>query len=1011
MDSSIGLSLPTGTLTLFLTDIEGSSQLWERHSEAMKEAISRHDRIIREAVESHRGAQPVEQGEGDSTLTAFQSPSDALACALQIQRQFASEPWPPLLTIRVRAALHTGEVELRDERRYWGPAINRCARLRAIGHGGQTLVSSVTHDLMADRLPAEVTFKDMGIHHLRDLATPEHVYQLCHPEIPEEFPPLLSLEAFPNNLPLQLKSFVPREREIEEIRQRIGENRLVTITGAGGSGKTRLALHVAAESFEQYPGGVWLVDLAPVTDPDLVLEAVAKAIRLPMVGGAAGAVRADPRTLIEKVIGYLRLRKTLLILDNCEHMLDACSDLSAELVQECPDLTILVTSREPLGVDGESTWRVPSMSIPGSKEPLPPETLGAFQAVRLFAERASAVRSDFAVTHENAPAIAEIVRRFDGIPLAIELAAARVNILSPAQIASMLGDQFRLLAGGSRKALERQQTMRASIDWSYKHLSEAEQTLLRRLSVFAGGASLEAIEVVCWDDLVAAPDVLDLLSHLVQKSLLEAVESRGRVRYRFLEMIRQYAGEKFNDSGESETIRTRQRDFFMHFADQAEREMRTGRDETPWLEAIASDYENIRAAFDWSVDRGEKEEALIIVSSLWRSVWAQWTIGEEVWAWLEAAFALEGEVSLEILGRAYLTRAYASALTGRSYEDRRISGEKGAEAFERAAAPSPLKALALVFIAVHTFDETRWRFFDAAVRAARELGEAGDVWAKALALALEGVAAVQRGDYSNGRRLLEAAQAEETHYGYLSQDSQSWLVLAAMAERDYQGARRYAESELEIWGKRGEQLRVADALHSMATVSLAEGRPEMAREELGQSLEILRSLGDAHGIAHATYSLGEVEEAGADLDAARKLYSESLEFSRKTGNIRVAVECLSGLSRLKRAEGNIREAVRLVAEAVRLERHQPASARRLAETLVDIDVHAAARLFGAYGALARGGYIAPNEAADYEVAMHRARESVGDADFSALLEEGAKLGLAQTLDDALEAADRISGTP
>lgn len=1003
------VSLQPGTLTILLTDIEGSSKPWELHPGPMKESVSRHDRIIQDAVEAHGGVQPAEQGEGDSTLTAFKKPSDALTCVLEIQKAFAKEPWQDPVRIRVRAALHTGELELRDERRYWGPTINRCARLRGIAHGGQTVISQATHALLKEWLGDDVFFKDMGVHHLKDLSSPEHVWQLCHPDLPAEFPPLLSLEISPNNLPLQLKSFVPRDREMEEVRKRIASSRLVTITGAGGSGKTRLALQAGAESIEQFPGGVWLVDLAPTTDPDVLIETVAKAVRVPVFGGSAGELQGDSRSIWGKVIDYLRVRHALLILDNCEHLLDACAKLAADLLQNCPDLRLLVTTREPLGIDGENAWRVPSLSTPSRGRMADPQTLTNFQSVQLFLERATAARSDFAITTENADAVAEICRRFDGIPLAIELAAARVNVLSPNQIAEMLGDQFRLLTGGSRSAVERQQTMRASIDWSYKELSSSEQVLLRRLSVFAGGATLEAAEGICSDAKLQPDEILDVLSQLVQKSLLETSEMHGRVRYRFLEMIRQYAREQLSVSEETEALRFRHRDFYLRMVEEAYLGMGAG-DETPWLHAISDDYENIRAAFEWSVDGREKEEALRIASSLWVFWWHR-AIRDEGWSWLQQAFALEGDASPEVLGKAYLARGYAGVLAGQSMEEKSLSGQRAVEFFESSGGPPSLdKLLALLLQGVETPGRDGLDILQRAAVEAHQLGDPGE----ALSLLAEGLAARREGDIERAKRLFEQAYSRARNAGNIhwSMDViRSWLIPTLMELGDYDDARRYAVDVLGFWREREVELQVAYALNQLGYVSMELGLVDEARSEIGEALVILRKVGDARSIANVTHSQGEVEERAGNLDAARSMFVESLDLAKRIENAYLISECLWGLARLAMPEGDSSESVRLFAEAVRLQEADGAIpwARRLAQALVEAGLHEdAVQLFGAHHARSAGHAVPSLEIEDYELAVDKARTALGDDRYTQLWDEGTQMEFDSALEQALSRADKLA---
>jgi class 3 adenylate cyclase len=482
--------LPTGTVTFLFTDIEGSTRLWEQHPEAMEAALARHDALAATVIQQHDGILVKHRGEGDSLFAVFARAADAVTGAAMLQQVLNAEPWPAETPLRVRMALHTGDAALR-ERDYFGAAVNRCARLRAVAHGGQLLLSAATQELVRDSLPEGVSFRDLGEHRLRDLARPERVFQLLHPDLPADFPPLTSLNTLPNNLPQQVTSFIGREKEMAAVRRLLDTTRLLTLTGSGGTGKTRLTLQVAAELLEGDGDGVWLVELAPLAEPSLVPQAVATAL----------GVREEPgRPLSQTLVGFLKPKRLLLLLDNCEHLLSACAELAGLLLRSCPGVQILATSREGLNIPGETTYRLPSLSLPDPRQlPTSVESLSQYEAVRLFIDRAAAAVPSFAVTHQNAPAVAQLCVRLDGIPLAIELAAARVKALSVEQINGRITDMFRLLTGGSRTALPRQQTLRAAIDWSYDLLSEKEKILLRRLSVFAGGWTLEAAEQVCAD--------------------------------------------------------------------------------------------------------------------------------------------------------------------------------------------------------------------------------------------------------------------------------------------------------------------------------------------------------------------------------------------------------------------------------------------------------------------------------------------------------------------------------
>ncbi len=588
---------PTGTVTFLFTDIEGSTKLWEHHPNAMKSALARHDALTRDAIEKHRGH--VFKTVGDAFCAAFATASDALVSACAAQRALYAENWGSIGALRVRMALHTGVTEERGDD-YVGPILNRVARLLSAGHGGQTLLSLVTAELVRDHLPEGVTLRDLGEGRLKDLDRPEHIFQLVTPDLPSEFPPLKTLDTLPNNLPIQLTSFIGREREIEAVRRLLSTTRLLTLTGSGGVGKTRLALQAAVDMLEAFADGVWLVELAPLSNPALVSHSVATVF----------SVREDKgRPLMNALQEYLRTKNLLLILDNCEHLLDACAQLVDTLLRTCPGLKIIASSREALGVAGETPFRVPSLSLPDPRQLPTIENLTQFDAVQLFIERAIAVKPDFQVTNANAPAVAQVCHRLDGIPLAIELAAARVKGLAVEQIAARLDDRFRLLTGGSRTALPRQQTLRTSIDWSYDLLSEKERVLLRRLSVFVGDWTLEAGEVVCIDNDSEASEVLDLLLRLVDKSLVVVEEQEGEARYRLLETIRQYARDKLLESGEAEQVRARHLEFFLTFAEKARPALR-GIEQLKLLNRQRSEYENLRTAIVWALGDSDIKDTL-----------------------------------------------------------------------------------------------------------------------------------------------------------------------------------------------------------------------------------------------------------------------------------------------------------------------------------------------------------------------------------------------------------------
>jgi predicted ATPase/class 3 adenylate cyclase/DNA-binding CsgD family transcriptional regulator len=539
-----GFVLPTGTVTFLMTDIEGSTRAWVSQPEALAAAIPRHYEILDDAISSHGGVRPVEQGEGDSIVAAFSRASDAIAAAVEAQRLLEAEPWDGDVRLAVRMAIHTGEAQLRDEGNYFGLAVIRCARLRSCGHGGQVLVSDVTAGLVADGLRDGATLLDLGRHRLKDLGRPERVWQLVHPELPTEFPPLVSLDAFVHNLPLQLSPLIGRGCEITELATLLNSERLVTLTGSGGVGKTRLALAVGAEVVGAFSSGVWFVELAAASGSGSAGRATLKAL------GAIETPRVAPAEIAAVELGSAA--RSLVILDNCEHILDDCAEFATTVLRTNPAVSILATSREPLGLDGEVAWRVPSLPAPPKdREPLPVGALSQYDAVTLFVDRARRARPSFTANDGNADAIAQVCQRLDGIPLAVELAAARCRHLGVERIAAELDDRFRLLTGGSRMVMPRQQTLAASVEWSFDLLDEIERRVLRRLGVFTGPFSLEAAEaVVSAVGDVDAVEVFDTISRLVDKSLVITEDAADADRYRLLETIRAFAINRARDAGE-----------------------------------------------------------------------------------------------------------------------------------------------------------------------------------------------------------------------------------------------------------------------------------------------------------------------------------------------------------------------------------------------------------------------------------------------------------------------------
>ncbi len=654
---------PTGTVTFLFSDIAGSAAHWEERLAAMAQALRRHDELLRGAIETNGGY--VFKTIGDAFCAAFSRPSEAIASALAAQRAIAAEDWSAVNGLAVRMAVHSGAADERDGD-YFGPPVNRVARLLAIAHGGQTIVSSVTAHLLRGAMPEGSELRDVGEHRLKDLTEPERVWQLTAPGLADTFPPLLSLASLPNNLPRQLTPLIGRDEVLRQIEQLVSLHPLVTLVGTGGVGKTRAALQAGADLLDGSADGVWLVELAPVSDPDLVAGAIAAAL----------GVRDHPeRPALSAILHYLKARRLLLLLDNCEHLIAEVANVADAILHGAPDVRVLATSREPLRIDGERVYRMPSLDVPAESTSLAANDALQYGAVALFVRRAAASESRFTLTSENAPVVAGICRRLDGIALAIELAAARVKVLSPHQLAEKLDERFRVLSGGSRTAMPRQQTMRAAIEWSYDLLSRAEQRLFARIAIFVGGWTLEAAETVTGDRSLDARDVLELLASLADKSLVVAELNESASRYRLLESTRAFALEKLEEGGDRSALERRHAAWAAELADRVGEAYLTA-PTTQLLAKFEPEIENVRAAIDWAVSNGDAVTVARAASGF-VGIWRARRGVAQVRRWLEDALPqLDEESEPAIAARNW--HALASV----------TNGQRRVEAAQRALALS-----------------------------------------------------------------------------------------------------------------------------------------------------------------------------------------------------------------------------------------------------------------------------------------------------------------------------------
>ncbi len=818
----------TGTVTFLFTDIEGSTHLLQQLKDAYADVLVQCRRLVRTAVQE-RGGQEVDT-EGDAVFAAFPSAREALMAAVTVQQSMLHHPWPGGAAVRVRIGLHTGEARI-AEAGYVGMDVHRAARICGAANGGQILLSDTTSALVTKDLPDGVSLRDLGDHRLKDLVHPHRLFQVVAADLPVNFPPIRSLDVLSNNLPRQLTSFIGREKETAEVKRLLSSAFLITLVGSGGAGKTRLALQVAADVMNDYPDGVWLAEFAPFADPALVPNAVASALNVAEQPG---------RDMTETLVDFLRPKALMLLLDNCEHLLPACGGLAAALLGKCPQVRILATSREGLGVPGEILWRVPSLSVPKDMRHLPPsEELVLYEAVRLFVDRAVAATPGFTVTNENAPAVAQVCQRLDGIPLAIELAAARVKVLAVEQIAARLGDRFRLLTGGSPILLPRHQTLRAAIDWSYDLLSPTERVLLQRLSVFAGGWTLEAAESVCAGGSVDAASILDLLTSLVDKSLVLAETQRGEARYRLLETVRQYARDRLVEAGEEPEARTRHRALCVALAEQAYTELRGPRQHI-WLDRLKVEHDNLRAALAWSRDdSGGAETALRLVGALTYFWWlhGNW---REARGWMEGALNRRRDAPRAVLPKAYWG---ATAYAYRLGDDARAKmlGEEGLavarEMGDKQVSTALLAWLGIVALRQLAYGEAA-EHLEEALRLARETG---DRWHESICLTQQGILLARHpGDLARATALHEEGLAVMREVGDTAYVSYTLCCLGRLTVQkgNYQGAASFFAESLRLSHEMGFRSNTFECLVGLAGVSNANGQYDRAARLFGAAEEL-----------------------------------------------------------------------------------------------------------------------------------------------------------------------------
>jgi predicted ATPase/class 3 adenylate cyclase len=829
--------LPTGTVTLLFTDIEGSTRLLQHLGERFTSLLEACRSLLRAAFQEWNGHEVDTQG--DAFFVAFARATDAIAAAAAGQRALFSHAWPDGVTVHVRIGLHTGEPQLSSEG-YVGLDVHRAARIMSAAHGGQVLLSQTTRDLVEHALPTGVSLRDLGAHRLKDLAYPSHLFHLVISDLPADFPPLKSLDAHPNNLPIQPTSLIGREKEVATVGHQLHREdvRLLTLTGPGGTGKTRLGLQVAAELTDSFAHGVFFVNLAPISDPALVVPTIAKTLEV---------IEITDQSLLDLLKAYLRDKQLLLLLDNFEQVVSAAVQV-ADLLAICPKLKVLVTSSMALHVQAEHEFAVPPLVVPDPKRLPDLVTLSQYEAVALFISRAQAVKPTFQVTETNARAIAEICVRLDGLPLAIELAAARIKLLPPQALLARLDQRLAVLTSGAHDVPARQQTLRNTIAWSYHLLDAWEQRLFQRISVFAGGCRLEAIESVCPDLDDGAGQVFDGMASLLDKSLLQQTEQEGaEPRFVMLETIREYGLESLTASGEMEATRQAHAKYYLALAEKAEPEL-AGREQAVWFERLEGEHDNLRAALVWLLERGEE---------VYRS---------------EMALRLAGA-----LRRFWEVRGHVSE--GWTFLERALAGSKGV------AAPVQVKALkAAAHVAFVRGDiERAEMLYEECLARCRELGDTAGV---ALSFRLLGAIATRRYNFAVAISLIEESLALFREVRDMEGIAWSLQNLAGPVslQGEYARAISLREESLALFRALGNIEGITFTLVGLAVLlMLSQGDQAAGRALLEESLAHCREVGFKEGMARALGHLGQVALLQGDAVKARSLLEESLVLYREVG--------------------------------------------------------------------------------------------------------------------------------
>ncbi len=951
------MDVPSGTVTFLFSDIEGGTRLTQEFPDTYHLILEIHDSILSRTIEAHNGF-IFKKGTG-TFCSCFSDPADAVNSAVGIQKEIYGKQD---LQIKVRIGIHSGEAEYIDKDYFGYLTLSTVQRVMSVASGGQMLVSKSVYDGVESSLNGELSFKDFGDRSLKDLVEAVHLYQIVSDGIPSDFPPIKSLDPRRNNLPIELTTFIGREKEIAQIKEMLPEVHLLSLVGFGGTGKTRLAIHIAFDLIDEFDAGVWFVELAQLSEPSHILREIASALNV---------TTDEKRKTLDVLNDFLREKELLLILDNCEHVISNAQIYAEALLRNCPKLKILVTSRESLNISGESVYDVPALSLPDAGKDFSAESIFEFESVRLFIDRALSVKPDFKVTGSNAALIVRLCLQLDGIPLALELAAARVKMMSVEKILERLNDRFTLLKGGNRTLLPRQQTLKALIDWSYDLLSEKEKLLCRRLSIFSGGWILEAAEKVCSDDILDEEEILDLLTSLADKSLIKIYKSDYNLRYTMLETIRKYGDERMIESDQKGKLQEGHSNYFYKLSEDSEKKL-TGPGQKEEIRILSSEKENLRDSLRWSL-KNLPEQALKMAASLGKF----WELQSDFTEGIDFLMkAMENSKSSKPV-----VKARAILWTG------------------------------IFFIHHGKYSESK-KYLNECLQIFKENNDKERQAATLISLA---TITIFEADYENLKLLSDESLAisiQINNKSYIAASLQN-TGLGLMQQGMYDEARKKIQESLSIYRELNDSVQLAKTIGNFGALEYLMMNFEKAISAFKESLQLRRELGDRQGAAIALCNLGSVAYMQKDYDKAERVLEESLGIIRELGDRRVYVTPLNTLGTIAVERNEFQKAIRLFNESIAIakdigDKYSIAKGiEGFAAMLMSMKkFREGCRLCAVYYSLLESSHInfVEGEQVRIEELKKILRENLDEAEFKKYWEEGGKL----TVDEAIDNIDTIT---